>query len=57
LTEWQAIVYRGLRDELDELIRKHDHRFRNETITGREALSWTRAVAIVAGEDEPQGRE
>ena len=53
LREWQATVYRGLRDELDELIRKHDHRFRSETITEREATAWTRAVATVVGEDEP----
>jgi hypothetical protein len=57
LREWQAAVYRDLRDELDELIRKHDHRFRSETITEREAVAWTRAVAIVVGEDEPAGRE
>lgn len=57
LREWQAAVYRDLRDELDELIRKHDHRFRGETITEREAVAWTRAVATVIGEDEPAGRE
>jgi len=57
LREWQATVYGRLRDELDELIRKHDHRFRSETITDREAVAWTRAVAAVAGEDEPAGRE
>lgn len=57
LREWQAAVYRRLRDELDELIRKHDHRFRGETITEREAVAWTRAVATVVGEDEPSARE
>ncbi len=57
LTEWQVTVYRGLRDELDELIRKHDYRFQGETITEREATAWTRAVATVVGEDEPLGRE
>jgi hypothetical protein len=53
LAEWQATALRRLRDELDELIRKHDYRFRGEPITEREANSWKRAVAAVAGEDEP----
>lgn len=57
LREWQAAAYRRLRDELDELIRKHDHRFRSETITEREAIAWMRAVAGVVGEDEPTGRD
>ena len=56
LREWQAAVYRELRDELDELIRKHDHRFRGETITEREAVAWTRAVAAVVGEAVPNGK-
>ncbi len=43
LAGWQATAYRRLRDELDELIRKHDYRFRSEPISDREAVSWTRA--------------
>ncbi len=53
LAEWQATVDRHLRDELDELIRKHDYRFQREPISDREAVSWTRAVAAVVGEAEP----
>lgn len=43
----------GYRDDLDELIRKHDYRFRSEVVTGAEADSWERAVAAVVGESEP----
>lgn len=57
LVDWQATAYRRLRGELDELIRKHDHRFRSETITEREAAAWTRAVAAVVGEAERHSRE
>jgi hypothetical protein len=52
LAGWQAIVYRRLRDELDELIRKHDYRFAGEPVSEREAKSWERAVAAVTGEEE-----
>jgi hypothetical protein len=51
LAEWQATAYRRLRDELDELIRKHDYRFAGEPI-GAEADSWQRAVAQIVGESE-----
>jgi hypothetical protein len=57
LIEWQATAYRRLRNELDELIRKHDYRFQSETITDREAIAATRAVAAVAGEAELLNRE
>jgi hypothetical protein len=46
-----------LRDELDELIRKHDYRFRSEPISDREAVSWTRAVAALVGEPVPQDKD
>lgn len=52
LADWQAQAWRRLRDELDELIRKHDHRFRQEPITEAEAVAWQRAVAAAAGESE-----
>jgi len=52
LADWQATAYHRLRDELDELIRKHDYRFAGESITEREAYSWERAVAAVTGEEE-----
>jgi hypothetical protein len=57
LAEWQAAAYRRLRDELDELIRKHDYRFRGEPITEREAVAWTRAVAALVGEAERTEKE
>ncbi|HQJ52827.1 MAG TPA: hypothetical protein PKW05_13720, partial [Anaerolineae bacterium] len=53
LAGWQATAWRKLRDELDELIRKHDHRFRAERITDEESDSWLRAVAAVVGRAEP----
>ena len=52
LAQWQATAWRQLRDELDELIRKHDHRFLQERVTDAEADSWRRAVAAVAGAAE-----
>ena len=57
LAQWQAAAWRDLRDDLDELIRKHDHRFLHEQVTEDEADCWRRAVAAVAGaaeiRDEP----
>ncbi|OQA38734.1 MAG: hypothetical protein BWY52_03225 [Chloroflexi bacterium ADurb.Bin325] len=50
---WQATAWRKLRGELDELIRKHDHRFRAERITDAESDAWLRAVAAVVGRIEP----
>ncbi len=52
LADWQAQAWRRLRDHLDELIRKHDHRFHNEPITEAESVAWQRAVAASAGEGE-----
>lgn len=52
LAAWQAQTWGRLRDELDELIRKHDHRFRHEIITDAEAEAWQRAVAAAIGESE-----
>ncbi len=51
LADWQATAWRQLRDELDELIRKNDHRFQHETVSDREAVSWEHAVAAVASEE------
>lgn len=48
----QAQAWRRLRDELDELIRKHDHRFQHEPLTEAERVAWQRAIAAAAGEDE-----
>jgi hypothetical protein len=56
LAQWQEGALSRLRDELDELIRKHDHRFRGEATTEEEAVSWQRAVAAAVGEPEPADR-
>lgn len=45
----QLRAHSALRAELDEFIRKHDHRFSDEPI-GAEADAWIRAIARVAGE-------
>ena len=50
---WQAQAWAHLRDDLDQLIRKHDYRFRSETVTDEEADSWERSVAAAVGEAEP----
>ncbi len=52
LAGWQAQAWRRLRDELDELIRKHDYRYAHEVITPAEATAWQRAVAAAIGENE-----
>jgi hypothetical protein len=52
LAQLQATAWRPLRDDLDELIRKHDHRFLQERVTDTEADSWRRAVAAVTGAAE-----
>ena len=51
---WQGTALRRLRDELDELIRKHDYRFQREPVTAEEAGAWQRAVAALVGEAEPE---
>ncbi len=56
LAAWQADAWSRLRAELDELIRKHDYRFRSEPVTPAEADSWERAVAAVVGEAEPKDK-
>jgi hypothetical protein len=57
LGQWQEGALSGLRAALDELIRKHDHRFQGEPISEEEAASWQRAVAAVAGEPDSQDRD
>ncbi len=39
----------GLRDELDEFIRKHDYRFASEPM-GAEGDSWSRVLGVLAGQ-------
>ena len=53
LAGWQTEAWRRLRGELDELIRKHDYRFRSEPVTEAESVAWERAVAAVVGEADP----
>lgn len=50
LAAWQAEAWSRLRAELDELIRKHDHRFRQEPVTEAEGTAWQRAVAAVVSQ-------
>lgn len=57
LAGWQAEAWSRLRGELDELIRKHDYRFRSELVTDAEADAWERAVAAVVGEAEPENED
>lgn len=48
LIEIQLQAWKRLRDELSELIRKHDYRFRDEGF-GVEGDSWIRAIAQISG--------
>jgi hypothetical protein len=51
LTEAQLHIWRSLKTEMDELIRKFDYRFAHEPM-GTEADSWLRAVALLAGDKD-----
>ncbi len=51
LLGWQQQIYRGIIAQLDEFIRKHDHRFRDEPF-GVEKDAWLRAVAALVGEGD-----
>jgi hypothetical protein len=51
LVEAQLVVITMVHDDLDELVRKHDYRFREEGITVNEAASWTRAIELLVGRD------
>lgn len=48
LTNIQLEIWRGLRDELSEFIRKQDYRFRDESL-GAEGTAWSRAIAQISG--------
>jgi hypothetical protein len=48
MREIQIAHWEGLIEELGEFVRKHDHRFRGETI-GREGTAWVRAIDAVVG--------
>ena len=54
LARWQAEAWSRLRANLDELIRKHDYRFRAEPVSDAEADAWQRAVAAVVGAADPE---
>jgi hypothetical protein len=53
VTAWQSAVWQQLKDELTELIRKHDHRYHTEPM-GDEGDSWQRAIAAIVGPNEPE---
>jgi hypothetical protein len=48
----QLTIYRALRAEMAELIRKHDHRFRGEPVSDEESDAWLRAIARIAGNED-----
>ncbi len=56
LRQAQLACLQRLDEQLAELIRKHDYRFKHET-RGDEMLSWQRAAGLVAGEDERQSSQ
>ncbi len=45
-----------LRGRLDELIRKHDHRFRDEGVKPEEGVAWMRAIEALVGRDPLEDR-
>lgn len=49
LLEQQQVIWAALHEELDELIRKYDHRFSDEPM-GSEKDSWQRSIRLTAGE-------
>jgi hypothetical protein len=49
LKDAQTAIWQRLAGELDEFIRKHDHRFAAEPL-GDEHSSWSRAVDLVSGQ-------
>jgi hypothetical protein len=51
LRQAQAACLQRLDEQLGELIRKHDYRFKDEA-RGSEMVSWKKAAGLVAGEDE-----
>ena len=51
LRKAQIACLQRLDEQLGELIRKHDYRFKNEA-HGDEMVSWKKAAGLVAGEDE-----
>lgn len=51
LLQRQQVAWSDLHQELDELIRKHDHRFSEEPIEG-EKDAWQRAIRLAAGEPD-----
>lgn len=51
LRKAQLACLQKLDEQLGELIRKHDYRFKDEE-RGQEMLSWKRAAGLVAGEED-----
>ena len=50
LRKAQLACLQRLDEQLGELIRKHDYRFKDEE-RGEEMLSWKRAAGLIAGEE------
>ncbi len=51
LAATQVAMLETLRGRLDELIRKHDYRFRDEGVKPEEGVSWMRAIEALVGRD------
>ncbi len=56
LAAMQAAMLATLRGRLDELIRKHDYRFRDEGVKPKESVAWTRAIEALVGRDPLEDR-
>ncbi len=56
LASMQAAMLEILRGHLDEFIRKHDYRFRDEGVTQKEGVAWTRAIEALVGRDPFEDR-
>ncbi len=51
-----AAMLETVRGRLDELIRKHDYRFRDERVTPEEGVSWIHAIEALVGRDPLEDR-
>jgi len=56
LAGMQEAMLETMRGHLDELIRKHDYRFRDEGVTSDESVAWMRAIEALVGRDPLEDR-
>jgi len=56
LVELYAEALSRLEQDVAELVRKHDHRFRGEGFTPSQASSWLRALELFSGRDPCEAR-